>query len=209
METKVKKIFENITDPELQGTYYPLTGMTKEVQNQLIADHFLFKEGDRFLQHANACRYWPTGRGIFHNKNKTFLVWVNEEDHLRIISMQPGGNVGQVLDRLIRGVKIIEKQAPFSRDDHLGWLTFCPTNLGTTVRASVHIKIPKVSARSDFKKICDDMKLQIRGIHGEHSETEGGVYDVSNKARLGLTEYQAVKHMYDGVKKLIEMEKEA
>lgn len=56
----------------------------------------------RFLQAANACRFWPNGRGIFHNKNKTFLVWVNEEDHLRIISMQPGGDVGQVLDRLIR-----------------------------------------------------------------------------------------------------------
>jgi protein-arginine kinase len=209
MEGKVKNIFTNIPDAELQGTYYPLTGMSKDVQQQLIADHFLFKEGDRFLQAANACRYWPSGRGIFHNKNKTFLVWVNEEDHLRIISMQPGGNVGQVLDRLIRGVKIIEKQAPFSRDDRLGWLTFCPTNLGTTVRASVHIKIPKTSARPDFKKICDEMKLQIRGIHGEHSETEGGVYDVSNKARLGLTEYQAAKAMYDGVKKLIELEKSA
>jgi creatine kinase len=44
--------------------------MTKEVQNQLIADHFLFKEGDRFLQHANACRYWPSGRGIYHNVQK-------------------------------------------------------------------------------------------------------------------------------------------
>jgi protein-arginine kinase len=56
----------------------------------------------RFLQAANACRYWPTGRGIYHNKEKTFLVWVNEEDHLRIISMQPGGNVGEVLERLNR-----------------------------------------------------------------------------------------------------------
>lgn len=208
MEGKVQTVFQNIPDPELQGTYYPLTGMSKEIQNQLIADHFLFKEGDRFLQHANACRYWPNGRGIFHNKNKTFLVWVNEEDHLRIISMQPGGNVGQVLDRLIRGLKGIQQGGiQFSRDDRLGWLTFCPTNLGTTVRASVHIKIPKVSARPDFKKICDDLKLQIRGIHGEHSETEGGVYDVSNKARLGLSEYEAVKYMYDGVKKLIELEK--
>jgi protein-arginine kinase len=207
MEGRVKKIFEEIKDPELQGTYYPLDGMTKETQNQLIKDHFLFKEGDRFLQAANACRYWPKGRGIFHNKEKSFLVWVNEEDHLRIISMQNGGNVGQVLGRLIKGVKTIEAQAPFSRDERLGWLTFCPTNLGTTVRASVHIKIPKVSARPDFKKICDEMVLQVRGIHGEHSETEGGVYDVSNKARLGLTEYQAVKQMYDGVKRLIELEK--
>lgn len=59
--------------------------------------HYCTENGDfRFLQAANACRYWPKGRGIYHNKNKTFLVWVNEEDHLRIISMQNGGNVGQV-----------------------------------------------------------------------------------------------------------------
>uniref|UniRef100_A0A1I8BLE9 arginine kinase n=1 Tax=Meloidogyne hapla TaxID=6305 RepID=A0A1I8BLE9_MELHA len=139
----------------------------------------------------------------------TFLVWVNEEDHLRIISMQNGGNVGQVLERLIKGVKAIENKVPFSRDDRLGYLTFCPSNLGTTVRASVHIKLPKISSKPEFKKLCEEMKLQIRGIHGEHSETEGGVYDVSNKARLGLTEYEAVKQMYDGVKKLIELEKAA
>jgi len=206
MEAKIQEVFKGFSDPELQGTYYPLTGMTKEVQTQLIADHFLFKEGDRFLQAANACRYWPSGRGIFHNKNKTFLIWVNEEDHLRIISMQNGGNVGQVLDRLIKGVKAIGSHIPFSRDDRLGWLTFCPTNLGTTVRASVHIKLPKISATPEFKKVCDELGLQIRGIHGEHTETEGGIYDVSNKARLGVTEYQCVKQMYDGVKKLIELE---
>lgn len=210
MEGKVKSVFEQLKgDPELGGTYYPLDGMTKDVQNQLIKDHFLFKEGDRFLQEANACRYWPSGRGIFHNAQKTFLVWVNEEDHLRIISMQNGGNVGQVLERLIKGVKAIETKVPFSRDERLGWLTFCPTNLGTTVRASVHIRLPKISAKPEFKKICDDLKLQIRGIHGEHSETEGGVYDISNKARLGLTEFEAVKQMYDGVKHLIELEKKA
>ncbi|MQK21540.1 arginine kinase, partial [Escherichia coli] len=86
MESKVKAIFDNITDPELAGKYFPLDGMTKEIQDQLIKDHFLFKEGDRFLQAANACRYWPKGRGIFHNNQKTFLIWCNEEDHLRIIS---------------------------------------------------------------------------------------------------------------------------
>ena len=88
-------------------------------------------------------------------------------------------------------------------------MTFCPTNLGTTVRASVHIKLPKISAKPDFKSICDGLKLQIRGIHGEHSESAGGVYDISNKARLGLTEFEAVKQMYDGVKHLIELEKKA
>jgi len=210
MENRVKATFESITDPELKGTYYPLTGMSKEVQDKLIADHFLFKEGDRFLQAANASRFWPTGRGIFHNEQKTFLVWVNEEDHLRIISMQPGGNVGAVLERLIKGLKLIAAKTPFARHPRLGWLTFCPTNLGTTVRASVHIKLPKLAAKPDeFKAVCDEMKLQIRGIHGEHSESKEGIYDISNKQRLGLTEYQAVRQMYDGVKKLIELEKAA
>jgi protein-arginine kinase len=209
MEQMMQKIFGEVKDEELAGTYYPLQGMTKDTQKLLIDDHFLFKEGDRFLKDANACRYWPAGRGIFHNKKKTFLVWVNEEDHLRIISMQPGGKVGDVLGRLIKGVTVVGAQAPFSRHDRLGWLTFCPTNLGTTVRASVHVKLPKVSAKPEFKKICDEMKLQIRGIHGEHSESAAGVYDISNKERLGLTEFEAVKRMYDGVKKLIEMEKAA
>ncbi|KAK6051819.1 putative arginine kinase [Cooperia oncophora] len=196
MEGKVKKIFENISDPELQGTYYPLDGMTKEVQNQLIKDHFLFKEGDRFLQAANACRYWPKGRGIFHNKNKTFLVWANEEDHLRIISMQNGGNVGQVLERLIKGVKIIQAQAPFSRDDRLGWLTFCPSNLGELLLSSSILSILIQISKSKNP-------LQIRRIYGEGDD----VYEMSNKARLGLTEFEAVKQMYDGVKNLIELEK--
>lgn len=98
---------------------------------------------------------------------------------------------------------------PFSRDAHLGYLTFCPTNLGSTVRASVHIRLPKISARKDFKEICEKMNLQVRGIHGEHSESEGGVMDISNKQRLGISEYQAVRQMYDGVKELIRMEKES
>ena len=75
------------------------------------------------------------------------------------------------------------------------------------MRASVHIALPLLAKTAEFKTESDKMGLQIRGIHGEHSESEGGVYDVSNKARLGVTEYQAVRQMYDGVKRLIEMEK--
>jgi len=67
-------------DDDLKGTFYPLEGMEKETQQQLIDDHFLFKEGDRFLIACNLNRDWPSGRGIFHNDAKTFLIWVNEED---------------------------------------------------------------------------------------------------------------------------------
>ncbi|XP_066957558.1 arginine kinase Met e 2 [Macrobrachium rosenbergii] len=207
MEEKVSSTLSAL-EGELKGTYYPLTGMSKEVQQKLIDDHFLFKEGDRFLQAANACRYWPTGRGIYHNDKKTFLVWVNEEDHLRIISMQKGGDLGEVYRRLVSAVGEIEKRVPFSHHDRLGFLTFCPTNLGTTVRASVHIKLPKLAAnKTKLEEVAAKYNLQVRGTRGEHTEAEGGIYDISNKRRMGLTEYQAVKEMQDGILELIKIEK--
>lgn len=206
MEQKVSTTLAGL-EGELKGKFFPLTGMEKTVQQQLIDDHFLFKEGDRFLQTANACRYWPSGRGIYHNDAKTFLVWCNEEDHLRIISMQKGGDLGMVYKRLVTAVNDIEKRIPFSHHDRLGFLTFCPTNLGTTIRASVHIKVPKLA--KDYAKLeatAGKYNLQVRGTSGEHTEAIGGIYDISNKRRMGLTEYDAVKEMYDGIAELIKIE---
>lgn len=209
MEQKVSSTLSAL-EGELHGKYYPLTGMDKKTQQQLIDDHFLFKEGDRFLQAANACRFWPTGRGIYHNDNKTFLVWVNEEDHLRIISMQKGANLKQIYGRLVTAVKKIEAKIPFSRSDRFGYLTFCPTNLGTTIRASVHIALPRLASnKAKLDEVAAKYNLQVRGTRGEHTESEGGVYDISNKRRLGLTEYQAVKEMQDGILEMIKLEKKA
>ena len=209
MEEKVSSILNSL-DGELKGKYYPLAGMDKATQQQLIDDHFLFKEGDRFLQAANACRFWPSGRGIYHNDAKTFLVWINEEDHLRIISMQKGADLKQVYERLIKAVNAIEAKLPFSRSERFGYLTFCPTNLGTTIRASVHIALPKLAAnKAKLDEIAAKYELQVRGTRGEHTESEGGVYDISNKRRLGITEEQAVLTMYNGIKELIELEKAA
>ena len=168
-----------------------------------------YREGDRFLEACGVNRDWPSGRGIFHNDAKTFLVWVNEEDQLRIISMQKGADIGAVFERLSRAVAHIETVAKFCHDDHLGYITSCPTNLGTALRASVHIKLPKLSARKEeFQSIADKYCVQIRGIHGEHSESADGIYDISNKRRLGRSEVQLVQDMYDGVKAMIEREKD-
>jgi len=90
----------------------------------------------------------------------------------------------------------------------LGYITSCPTNLGTALRASVHIKLVKLSKKWDeFQKIADKYFVQIRGIHGEHSESADAIYDISNKRRLGRSEAQLVQDMYDGVKAMIEAEK--
>ena len=95
----MKEAFSNLKG-DLAGTYYPLTGMDEATRQQLVDDHFLFMSGDNNLIAAGMERDWPEGRGIFHNKDKTFLVWVNEEDQLRIISMQKGSDVKEVFDRL-------------------------------------------------------------------------------------------------------------
>merc|ERR1712107_125771 len=97
---------------DLAGTYYPLTGMDEKVRQQLVA--------------AGMERDWPEGRGIFHNEAKTFLLWVNEEDQTRIISMQQGGDVKAVGD----SVKA-ESGKDFALDERYGYIHSCPTNLGT------------------------------------------------------------------------------
>jgi arginine kinase len=206
VEAKVKAAVESF-EGDLQGTYYPLNSMSKEDQDSLIADHFLFKEGDRFLEACGLNRDWPNGRGIFHNAEKNFLVWCNEEDQLRIISMQQGANLREVFDRLCRACKHIETVAKFAHDDHLGYITSCPTNLGTALRASVHIRLPKLSGdKKAFNAIADKYNVQIRGIHGEHTESAEPIFDISNKRRLGRSEALLVQDMYDGVKAMMEKE---
>jgi len=175
----------------------------------LIADHFLFKEGDRFLEACGVNRDWPNNRGIFHNDAKTFLTWVNEEDQLRVISMQKGANIRQVFERLMLALKKFENVAKFAYDDHLGYITSCPTNLGTAMRASVHIKLPLLGKqKADFQAIADKYHVQIRGAHGEHTETDDGIFDISNKRRLGMSMTMLVQDMYDGVKAMIAKEME-
>ena len=166
------------------------------------------REGDRFLAACNLNRDWPSGRGIFHNDAKTFLVWVNEEDQLRIISMQKGSDIGAVFSRLATAANKIEEKAKFANDEHFGYISTCPTNMGTGLRASVHINLPKLMRnKKRHQEIADQYHVQIRGIHGEHTETDDGVFDNSNLRRLGRNEVQLVQDMYDGVKAMIRAEK--
>ncbi|MFT5836484.1 MAG: arginine kinase [Sulfurimonas sp.] len=208
VEKDVSEVLSNFKN-NLGGKYYPLNNMSEADSKSLIRDHFLFKAGDRFLETAGLNRNWPNSRGIFHNNEKTFLVWINEEDELRIISMQEGGDIKEVFTRLTTAIDELSKKVEFSYNDHLGYITSCPTNLGTAMRASVHIKLPNLgNAMDEFKSIADKYNVQIRGIHGEHSASEGGVYDISNKRRLGVSEVECVQDMYDGVVALIKREKE-
>jgi len=203
-------------EADLSGTYYPLTGMDEAVRQQLVDDHFLFVSGDKNLIAAGMERDWPEGRGIYHNKEKTFLVWVNEEDQLRIISMQKGGDVKGVFERLARGINAVQKSVKdesgkdFQVSEKYGYLHSCPTNLGTGMRASVHVDLPGWTKEGlpALKKRCEELQLQPRGTRGESGGQTGITYDISNKHRLGYSEVELVQKMIDGVNTLWKEDKE-
>ena len=110
--------------------------MSEEDQDKLIDDHFLFdKPVSPLLLSAGMARDWPDARGIWHNENKNFLVWVNEEDHIRVISMETGGNMKNVFERFCTGLKLFEQNIKangneFMWNEHLGFILTCPSNLG-------------------------------------------------------------------------------
>uniref|UniRef100_A0A8B9NDW3 Creatine kinase M-type n=2 Tax=Accipitriformes TaxID=2558200 RepID=A0A8B9NDW3_9AVES len=203
----------NSLEGEFKGRYYPLKAMTEQEQQQLIDDHFLFdKPVSPLLLASGMARDWPDARGIWHNDNKTFLVWVNEEDHLRVISMEKGGNMKEVFRRFCIGLKKIEeifKKAghPFMWTEHLGYILTCPSNLGTGLRGGVHVRLPKLSQHPKFEEVLKRLRLQKRGTGGVDTAAIGAVFDISNADRLGFSEVEQVQMVVDGVKLLVEMEK--
>merc|ERR1719483_352142 len=215
VEDLMKKAFGNL-EGDLAGTYYPLTGMAETVRQQLVDDHFMFVSGDKNLIVSGMERDWPEGRGIFHNKDKTFLTWVNEEDQLRIISMQMGGDVKGVFDRLARGISAVgdsvkkESGKDFMLAPKYGSIHACPTNLGTGMRASVHVDLPGFTKEGGglLKARCEELKVQPRGTRGESGGQTGITYDISNKHRLGYSEVELVQCMIDGVNTLVKEDRE-
>merc|ERR1711937_1016676 len=124
--------------------------------------------------------------------------------------MQKGGDVSQVFTRLASGIKAIqdsvkaESGKDFQLSEKFGYLHSCPTNLGTGMRASVHVDLPGWTKKglSSLKARCEELALQPRGTRGESGGQTGVTYDISNKHRLGYSEVQLVQTMIDGVNTL-------
>merc|ERR1719410_3270055 len=197
---------------DLAGEYFPLhgsrswpakpNGMSHEKENELRSCGNLFQEPDSTLLLASGmARHWPDGRGVFHNFNKNLFIWIGEEDHMRIVSMQgdlnkptyEGKQIKQVVARFIRACDAVQKVLKnngydFMHNDHLGWVLTCPSNLGTGLRAGAMVKVPHVSGRADFKQTLAKMGLQARGTAGVDSASTGGTWDISNADRLGKSE---------------------
>jgi len=212
-----KEGLETLTG-ELAGKYYDLAAMSAEDEERLINNRFLFQKPDpnAMIFGCGGCRDWPDARGIYHNDEKTFLVWVNEEDQMRVISMQMGGDVVQVFQRWVDGVNAVEKVVngrgyKYMADPHLGMFSSCVSNLGTGLCASMMVLLPKMHetiGMHAMEDLASSMEMQVRGGAGEHTPPgPGGRVDISNYKRLGRSEVELVQTMVNGVSIFIELEK--
>jgi len=190
-------VINSIDEIDLKGQYFSLIDIQDNLKEKLIHEHILFNEKDQILESAQGLLYWPHGRGIYVNDKKTLIIWVNEEDHLRIISMQKNNNIKDVYLQLVKCINIINKNIEFNYDDMLGYLTMCPTNIGTTLRISVHIKLVHLSKNMQlFNNICENNNLQIRGYYGEHSKSFNNIYDISNVHYLPYSNRSPIDTLY-------------
>ena len=102
---------------------------------------FTFDE-ERFLEAAGIVAGYPKGRGVYVNPDKTFMIWVNEQDHLRVFSMESSPDIKEVFTRIADAMHILDENFKFVKSEKYGYLTSALTDIGTTLRISVHVRLP-------------------------------------------------------------------
>lgn len=188
--------------------------ISEEEYKKLVDAHVMFKDmaEDPFLNSAGISNDWPHGRGCWQSEDKMRIIWFGEEDQLRIMCMKKGSNLLEVftnLNEMLETVQTIEG-IEFAKDENYGYVTSCPSNLGTGMRASVHVKIPKLTADGTDKKakeVCKPLGLSVRGTGGEHTPIGAdGTVDISPSSRLFIKESEIIGKLYEGIKSLMEIE---
>jgi len=202
-----------------EGDYYPLPssgscpgkphGMSKEEEERLARAGALFMEPDSALLLSSGMgRSWPDARGVFANDAMDFIARINEEDHLTLMVSQPGARVQEAFAGLCRVHAVLEaalsqQGRSFMHSDRLGFLTSCPSNLGSAIRAVISVRFPLLSARQDFKETCRELRLKARPADAN----EPDVWELSSaEGSLGTSEAALVSCVVRGCCHLVEME---
>ena len=139
-------------------------------------------------------------------------VMVGEEDHLRIQCILPGLALEEAYQNAARAEKRLDEDFDFAYSDRLGYLTHCPTNLGTGMRASVMMFLPALTMGGYIDSLATQLQkigLTVRGLFGEGSGASGSMYQISNQVTLGITEAETLKKLGDAVAQIIESEQKA
>merc|ERR1719245_531685 len=228
-ELEMLKAFAALqADPNYGGNIYSLSPdhgsagknpnlITAAKYQQLVDAHVMFKDmdADPFLKSAGIASDWPYGRGCWQSEDKQCIIWFGEEDQLRIMCMKKGSKLNEVFDRLKTLLDAVESidGIDFARDDDYGYVTSCPSNLGTGMRASVHIKIPNLTSDgtdAKAKAVAGPLGLSVRGTGGEHTPIGAdGTVDISPQARLFIKEKEIIEALFKGIQLLMEKENAA
>lgn len=159
-------------------------------------------------EHADA-----TGsRAVIVDPNERFSLMVNEEDHLRLQVMQSGLNLREAWEQMNRLDDLLEERVTYAFSNRLGYLTACPTNVGTGIRVSVMLHLPALVITRQIEKVFKSLQkinLAVRGLYGEGSQAMGDFYQISNQITLGLTEEELITKVSDIVPVLIDYERQA
>ena len=176
-----------------------LTALDKQI---LVERHLISRE------HAAK----NVGSGIVLNREESFCVMINEEDHLRMQALRPGFQIREAWNAIDRLDSELEKKLNYAFDNELGYLTACPTNLGTGIRVSAMLHLPGLVLAEQINPIIQSVNklgLAVRGLYGEGTEALGNVFQVSNQMTLGESETAIVERLEKVLSQIIEHEENA
>jgi len=152
-----------------------------------------------------------SGAGALINKSEQISIMINEEDHIRIQCILPGLSLEDAYDMADKIDDLLEENITYAFDDKLGYLTSCPTNLGTGVRMSAMLHLPALALTNNIAsvlKTAGRYGLTIRGIYGEGTQSMGDLYQISNQNSLGMTEQEILLNVKAVTKGVIKRERE-
>lgn len=167
------------------------------VERQLIS---------RELADANGARC------VFIDGNETYSLMINEEDHLRMQVMHSGFDLESAWQQANQMDNLLDQRVNFAFHERLGYLTACPTNVGTGLRVSVMLHLPALVITQQIEKVfrsLQKMGLAVRGLYGEGSQAMGDFYQISNQVTLGKSEEDLVKQVGEVIPVIIDYERQA
>ena len=151
-------------------------------------------------------------RAVAINDRETVSLMINEEDHLRIQVMQSGFDLPGVWNQINEIDDLVEQHVTYAFDRRLGYLTACPTNVGTGLRVSVMLHLPALVITRQIEKVFRSLQkisLAVRGLYGEGSQAMGDFYQISNQITLGRSEKDLIKQVADIVPVIVDYERQA
>lgn len=197
-EQEGHRVINEIQDALPELGIQRLDTLDQQTKHQLVAKHLISPE--LLKQPASA---------VMLNEDEDLSVMINEEDHVRIQAMGKDLLLKDLYERASRIDDQLDAALDISYDEQLGYLTTCPTNIGTGMRASVMLHLPGLSIMKRMNRIAQTINrfgFTIRGIYGEGSQVFGHVYQVSNQLTLGKTEESIIENLIEVVQQIINEE---